>query len=149
MASENTGGPYLVAALFCEQVLTEKNGVNSLIRVVDRWNAAGPSASMPLITIQTTLFLSFKSGFYRGATEIVIKPIGPNGEELRTISVPVNFEGDNDRGVNVSANMAFPVKEPGLYWFEVSIEEQVFTRTPLRIVYQRSMAAGLQQDPQK
>ena len=147
VASENTGGPYLIAALFCDKVLKEADGVNSLIRVVDRWNAAGNATAMPVLTIKTTLFLAFKSGIYRGTTEIKIQPISPNGKEIRPIILPVNFEGDDDRGFNIAANMAFPVSEQGVYWFEISIENQVFTRTPLRVLYQRTIT-GSQASPQ-
>ena len=138
MASGNTGGPYLLTAVFCEKVLHERDGVLSLIRVVDRWNIAGPSETMPPTTIQTVLYMSFKSGIFRGPADITVKPIGPNGNALRTIAQQqVNFEGDDDRGINLNVNMGFPVTEPGLYWFEIAVGEEVLTRTPLRILYQR------------
>ncbi|MGH9740926.1 MAG: hypothetical protein ACRD51_01105, partial [Candidatus Acidiferrum sp.] len=40
------GGPYLQMACFCEKVLNEKDGVLSIIRVIDRLtvNASGPDS---------------------------------------------------------------------------------------------------------
>ena len=40
------GGPYLITAAFCEQVIEDKSGVLSLIRIVDRMyiTAQGPNA---------------------------------------------------------------------------------------------------------
>ena len=139
VASENTGGPYLVTAVFCERVLQERDGVLSLIRVVDRWNIAGPSETMPTTSIQTVLCLSFKSGIFRGPADVTVTPISPDGNRLRTfVRQQVNFEGDDDRGVNLNVNMSFPVAEPGLYWFEIAVRDEVLTRTPLRVLYQRT-----------
>ena len=36
MDDQEYTGPYLVAALFCEKVLSEKDGVISTMRIVDR-----------------------------------------------------------------------------------------------------------------
>jgi hypothetical protein len=53
------GGPWLQAAVFCEKVLIERDGVVSLVRVIDRIiiTASGAAApeKMPLtnITIQS------------------------------------------------------------------------------------------------
>ena len=139
VASENIGGPYLTAALFCDKVLQERSGVLSLIRVIDRWNIAGPSETMPTTSIQTVLCMSFKSGIFRGPADVTVTPIGPNGNRLRTmIREQINFEGDNDRGINLTVNMTFPVTESGLYWFEIAVQDEVFTRTPLRVLYQRT-----------
>jgi len=46
------------------------------------------------------------------------------------------FEG-SDRGVNLILNLRFDAKEQGLYWFNVYLEDQRFTRVPLRLIYQR------------
>jgi len=60
----DTGGPYLVNALFCNKVLMETDGVPSYIRVVDRWTISGPTATMPVTVINTALVVTFKSGFF-------------------------------------------------------------------------------------
>ena len=139
VASENIGGPYLTAALFCDRVLQEQSGVLSLIRVVDRLNIAGPSETMPTTSIPTVLCMSFKSGIFRGPADVTVTPIDPNGNRLRTIiRQQVNFEGDDDRGINLNINMNFPVTESGVYWFEIAVKNEVLTRTPFRILYQRT-----------
>ena len=51
----------------------------SLIRVVDQWNIAGPSETMPTTLIRTVLCMSFKSGIFRGPADVTVTPIGPNG----------------------------------------------------------------------
>jgi len=65
------GGPYLSGAFLCEKALHEADGVNSFIRMVDRWTVTGPTEGMPATAIQATLVVVFKSGIHRGAGEIV------------------------------------------------------------------------------
>lgn len=135
-----SGGPYLVAAFFCEKVLQEKDGVLSFIRVVDRWNIVGPTQTMQPTVIQATLVALFKSGILRASAQLTLTPISPSGERMPTVSFPVLFEGDDERGGGVALPMAFPVQEPGLYWFEVALATQggpaeVRTYIPMRIVY--------------
>ncbi len=135
---QETGGPYLAAALFCEKVLREGDGVLSLIRVVDRWTVNGPSDQMPVTVIQTNLVIIAKSGMHRGSSNVTVTPIAPSGEKLPTLSFPVLFEGDDDRGIGIAAGMGFPVSEHGVYWFEVFIDGQLTTRVPLRVIYLRA-----------
>jgi hypothetical protein len=131
------GGPYLSAALLCEKVLHEVDGVNSLVRVVDRWTISGPTEDMPQTAIQTTLVLTFKSGIHRGPARLTITPVTPRNATLATIDIPVLFEGDEDRGVNVVIPMAFPVQEAGVYWLGVRLDGQIVSHIPLRVIYHR------------
>jgi len=131
------GGPYLSGAFLCEKALHEADGVNSFIRMVDRWTVTGPTEGMPATAIQATLVVVFKSGIHRGAGEIVITPRTPSDIRLPPMNVPVHFEGDEDRGVTLILPMAFPVQEAGLYWFNVSLDGQSFSEIPLRVIYHR------------
>jgi hypothetical protein len=131
------GGPYLSAAFLCERALREVDGVNSYVRVVDRWTVTGPSEEMPTTAIQATLVVIFKSGIHRGAGQLTITPTSPSDVRLQPLIVPVLFEGDEDRGIAVILAMAFPATEPGVYWFNVSLDGTSFSEIPLRVVYHR------------
>ena len=135
-----SGGPYLTAAFFCERVLQEHDGVLSFIRVVDRWNIVGPTQVMAPSIIQATLVVLFKSGILRSSAQVTVTPISPTGDRMPPIILPVLFEGDDERGCGIVLPMGFPVREPGLYWFEVSLAAQgasgaVLTQIPMRIFY--------------
>lgn len=135
-----SAGPYLSAAFFCERVLQERDGVLSFIRVVDRWNIVGPTQTMPPTTIQATLVALFKSGTLRASAQLTITPVSPSGERMQSVVLPVLFEGDDERGGGTILPLGFPVKDPGLYWFEVGLAVQgapaeVMTNIPMRIVY--------------
>jgi hypothetical protein len=133
-----TGGPYLGAAIFCEKVLRETDGVLSLIRVVDRWTVNGVAEVMPLTVIQTTLVIMLKSGIHRGSSQITLTPTSPSGKLMQAVTLPTIFEGDDDRGVAAIANIGFPVQEDGVYWFDLEVDGQQMTKLPLRVAYLRS-----------
>ena len=140
--------PYLSLAVFCEKVLKESDGVISAIRIVDRWAIPGTTEHMPKATIAFSVLIVFKSGEYRGRAEIELKPIPPSQRAMPSIKFPVNFEGDDDRGIGLATPIQFQVEEEGLYWFDVSlgigggVRPELITRIPMRILYQRVQTVG-------
>ncbi|HZL96496.1 MAG TPA: hypothetical protein VFB99_22770 [Vicinamibacterales bacterium] len=146
MADEmDWGGPWLQAAVFCEKVLTERDGVVSLIRVVDRFifTATGAAApeKMPESTFQVTGMLMFKSGFAKGSHDVKLALTTPSGVRMPEQTISMFLEGD-DRGMNLGFSLNLAAKEEGLYWMDVRVRDRLFTRMPLRILYQRIQGAG-------
>src|SRR5207248_1361178 len=98
------GGPFVATAVLCEKVLQEKDGVVSLIRLVDRTSvtATGTDApdEMPPIPLSYIAAISFKAGIARGKYVLTVRPESPSGDPLPEVTMPVLFEGD-ERGVNV------------------------------------------------
>jgi hypothetical protein len=137
--------PYLVMAIFCEKVLREADNVLSVIRIIDRFNVVNATAEMPPTPLQFTVLISFKSGFLRGKQMLSIRPKSPNKEDLPQMSFPMLFEGDDDRGSAMIAQLNFVATQEGLYWFDVHLNEVLVTRMPLRVAYQQAgpiMATG-------
>jgi hypothetical protein len=146
------GGPYLAAAFLCEKALREADGVNSFIRMIDRWTVTGPSYTMPATAIQATLVVAFKSGIHRGNAQLTITPTSPSDERMQSMTIPVFFEGDEDRGLAIVVPMAFPANEPGVYWFNVALDGRSFTEIPMRVVYHQVVPLELppnRPDPQQ
>lgn len=129
-------GPHLAAALLCEKVLQEKDSVMSFIRIVDRFPVPEPEPGKPPSPVQATLVVVFKAGDTSGKHYIKIRPQKPSGGLLFDQEFPVLFEGQ-DRGVAIVAPMTLVLDEEGLYWFDVTFEEKLVTRIPLRVLYQR------------
>ncbi len=142
----STGGPFVNAALICERVLQERDGVLTAVRIIDRFtitavaSAGEPPDSIPLGIINFSFLLVLKAGVYKGKAPITIRVNSPSEQVVAQSSADVFFEGD-DRGVNIVSQMQFPVQEEGLYWVDVICLEQLMTRVPLRVIYQR-MAQG-------
>lgn len=133
-------GPYIQVAAFCERVLTEGDGVKSLIRIVDVVNhsVSGPSApqEMPEFHYPLHMVLIFKSGTAHGRHDITITPELPSGETLPPLTTSIRLEGEG-RGVAVTGPMDMPFSKEGLHWFNVRFDDQIITRMPLDVRYSR------------
>jgi len=133
-------GPYLTVAAFCEQVIEDKSGLLSLIRIVDRMyiKAQGPTApeEMPPATLNWFLVLTMKSGEARGSHSIKIEPELPSGIRLSPISLSAHFEGGN-RGQNIISKLNMKLEMPGIYWFRIYVEDQFLTQIPVEVIYSR------------
>jgi len=146
-------GPYLQVAVFCEQILDEKDNVKSLIRIIDRLfvQASGPNPSeaMPEFESELNAFLLFKSGQATGPVPIRITLTRPSG---LTASNPVwygtvHFEGGT-RGHNLTLQIRYKFREPGPYWFNVYVGDRLATRMPFEVIYTTMITAG-QAPPQQ
>jgi hypothetical protein len=135
---------HLAMAVFCEKVLREADNVLSIIRVIDRFNVVGATPEMVPTVLPFMILVSFKSGFLRGKQLLAIRPKGPNKEDLPQMAFPMLFEGDDDRGNALAAQINFVANQEGLYWFDVHLNEELVTRMPLRVAYQQAGPATVQ-----
>ena len=138
--------PFLAMAVLCERVLEEKDGVLSLIRIVDRLvHAAGPEGpeEMPAILAKLVMVLGFKSGAVHGKRTVTVRLVDPANEVKGEWTFPVLFEGE-DKGANLIINMSLKLEKEGLHWFDVLLEKKLVTRVPLRVVYMRVVSESSQ-----
>lgn len=139
-------GPYLSAALLCEKLLIEKDGVTSAIRIIDRvtHTAVGvsPPEEMEPFNYVLTLVVTLKAGWAQGSYPMRIALVSPQGSSRDILKQTVFFEGGEDRGNSVVGQMAVRFDVEGIYWFEVLLGEQkserLLTRIPLRVIYLRT-----------
>lgn len=137
-------GPFLKAALLCDQVIEGKDGVLTLVRVIDRLivtaAAAGAGAAipreMPGMPHQMWLVLMFVSGRARGSEEIEIVMERPDGAADSIFTTTAYFEGE-DKGANIVVQLQQEFRAEGLYWFKILLEKEQITRVPFRVIYQR------------
>lgn len=141
---ENTG-PFLSVAAFCENVIEDKSGVLSLIRLVDRLTVSSQGASspeqMPSTPLNWFLVLAFKSGSARGSVQVTIQPELPSGLRLDPVRLTPYFEGGN-RGCNIITRIALMLREPGIYWFRIYVGDTLITQIPLEVIYSRTVIPG-------
>jgi len=146
---ENTG-PYISVAAFCENVIEDKSGVLSLIRLVDRIivNAQGqmPPEQMPATPFNWFLVIAMKSGKARGSVPISIQPELPSGFRMEKVTFTPHFEGEN-RGCNIVSRMGLELKEAGVYWFRIYVGDVLATQVPLEVIYSRTVIPGTSQLP--
>ncbi len=152
-------GPFLSVACLCEKVLEEKDGVKSAIRIVDRVTRtiAGPTPPEEMLPWQyrLKLLIKLKSGSARGVHNLGIQMIKPSKERLPKAANSVFFEGDEDRGVDAVIDVDMTLDQTGVYWFEITLNENILTKIPMRVIYMPqtmqlppSMASDDQQQPE-
>jgi len=124
----------------CEQVIEDKSGALSLIRIIDTitHTEARPDAptEMPPVTYPMKMVIMLKSGPARGRYDLKIIPQLPSGETKSPLVRTIHMEGE-ERGVNNIINMLFTFTIEGLHWFNVYLDDALLTRIPLRIKYNR------------
>jgi hypothetical protein len=141
-------GPYIQMAGLCEQVIEDKTGVLSLIRIIDTitHTESRPDApvDMPPVTYPMKMVIMLKSGRARGRHELKITPELPSGEVKSSLTRSIQLEGE-ERGTNNVINMLFTFPIEGLYWFNIYLDDSLLTRIPMRVKYNRVVT---QQPPQ-
>lgn len=136
-------GPFLTSALLCEKVLVEKDGVKSAVRIFDRITHTPPvqTTSQPMVpfTHPMSLLIQFKKGEAQGSFFVRLALLRPAGDSPPDQIITVNFEGDEDRGVDIVSHMMLEFNTAGIYWIRVFLgrdeDEEFITQIPLRVIY--------------
>lgn len=132
-------GPFVTMAVFCEKVLQEKDGVLSLIRVIDQLNlhVEGPDApdEIPPGIAQTTLVVSLRAGEARGSQRLKIRVERPDGTARDSREISVRFTGVGGGGANLILPMEIEVVSAGLYWADILVNDRLVSRVALQINY--------------
>jgi hypothetical protein len=129
--------------MFCERILTERDGVKSMIRMIDQvtHTVIGPDSPDALegFNYALWLFVSLKAGSAQGRSDYTIRMEAPSGLQTVTARGSANFPGAPNQGVDLQANMRLQFDQEGIYWFDFELDGRVLTRMPLQVIYQRIM----------
>lgn len=138
---EALGGPYVQAALFCEKLLVEQNGMLSIIRVIDQIThtvqGTGAPDAMPAVQFQLQGVVMLKPGDARGRVGYTLAVERPDGLRREIVSGSVHFAGGAGQGVNLPLNLSVAFEQEGVYWFDLAIEGRTLTRMPFTVLYNR------------
>lgn len=89
---------------------------------------------MPPGVLSFVIYVMLKSGDALGTRRVHIAGNSPSGERLFTEMKEAEFEGE-ENGVAIECAVKLTVKDNGLYWFDVNVNDQTLSRIPLRINY--------------
>jgi hypothetical protein len=137
--ADNKEKPHLSIAALCESALIEKDDVLSGIRFIDRVTiGTGSEVSLQDISslaLSVWAIISFKSGPARGDRVLELVANTPSGRRRELIpSHTVNFKGE-DTGASIRVQVHLVGIEVGLYWIDVLLDGETYTRMPLRIIH--------------
>lgn len=137
------GGPFLSAAFLCENLLTDKDGVRSAIRIVDVINISVTNAPANMdisnvpATVNLKVFISLKPGDSKGMRTLEIRPNYPDGKKGEPSRLPIELVGGH-RGSDIAIDLALKVIKAGVLWIDVRLDGKLLTKMPLAINYQRA-----------
>jgi len=133
-------GPLITVAAFCERILDEKDSVPSLIRLVDRIILHLPPSPLKTDTgepvepsIEISFYIRLTTFRVGGTYELLLVMKNPSGKETEVVRHPITLE-QNKSGLNFKAALTLGIKEAGLYWMRIFLDNQFFTQIPLEVL---------------
>jgi hypothetical protein len=144
-------GPLLAAAFFCEQILEEaETKVLSCIRIVDTIGItldASTPEDIPSEDKRIGVLLHALISFRRGdapATGHKLKLVmrSPDGNTGVMNEKEFDFGEGPIATLNLRPEITIAVKNGGLFWMTVLLDEKEYTRVPLTIKIEREAKAG-------
>jgi hypothetical protein len=132
MARESDRAKPLVSAFLCEKILTEKDGVQTYVRVVDHFTV--PRLLEPnQAGLLVWLAIIVKSGRAKGKYNLSLRMNAPTGE-VQAIGEETPFAlNGGEHGVNANVMLALQVRHEGLFGIDVMIDEEVLAHVPFRV----------------
>ena len=132
--------PLIAVACFCENILTEKDGVLSAIRIVDTYTIPQipEGAQMPdglQGVIMLNGLITLKSGDFAGSGKVSLVMQRVTGDRVALSPPegwPVTLNG-GEHGSSIQLHMPLGIKNFGLVWFDVLWNDEVITRIPLKL----------------
>jgi len=144
-------GPYLIVACLCENVVERKDGVITLVNIIDRVTitSSGPSApdELPPSPYTTNLVVAAKPGRARGRFDLRFTIDQSDGTLQPGNTFSFTFDGPDDRGVQLIQPMSMMIRHEGLHWINIYYNDALWTKIPLRVIYNRIVSTGPGQAP--
>src|SRR5262249_40244121 len=128
--TKKTGGPYLAAAFFCENVIEDKaDGALSAIRIIDKIDMILPETAAPdfpseqnKLPVAISAVLSFKTGDATGDHDVRLVMESPSGRENPPFEQTLKFSKEQYGGANLRLNTTIMVVKGGLFWLDVYLD---------------------------
>ena len=114
--------PFVNVAAFCESLLTEKDDVQSAIRIIDRiQRPAGAPPPAGAFAFPVWYLLILRSGSVTGEHEITLTLDRPNGTSAKVMSQLAIFNGGG-HGVSLAIRLAIQMEAEGIYWLRAAFD---------------------------
>ena len=132
--------PHVAVAVFCENVITEKDGVSTLVRIIDQLQAYGAEKTIPKVNFTSRAYIRFVSGEAKGEYKLSIRLHRPDGVSQMIVKpTSVTFSGGSQK-VNIDSPVAIEVRDTGLHWCDILLDNKVMTKMPLEVTYQQDLS---------
>jgi hypothetical protein len=138
------GGPYLAAAVFCDNVVEGADRTMSAIRIVDHVKIGIPPeapADLPSennrLNVSVWALVAFKRGYATRMHDVRLAVESPTGKRSELSRHEIDMSAEPYGGGNMRINLNIGVSRGGLFWVDVILDGKVITRMPLQITVTR------------
>jgi hypothetical protein len=128
------------AALICERILHELDGTLTAVRIVDQvtyWRpVGGPKEGEPVtVPMQLALLIVLKDPTGPGDYTLRIVARTPMGAASDIGAQSVNLSPGQGEvpGLSVGINLVLSLRDPGLHWFDIYLNEALISSVPLHV----------------
>lgn len=126
--------PLVSIATCCERVLEEKDGVISIVRVVDIFRFSAPKDAPPDVIghVPVLIYVVLKSGDIVGEYPIQLRFRSSKGEIKEISSTTALFEGGT-KSVSITGQLMIRTEHIGLNWVDVIWNGEALTAIPITL----------------
>jgi hypothetical protein len=143
-APKKHGGPFLAAAVFCEGILEDMQGMLSVQRIVDGMlvsipssvPADFPSKKNPIQLVQNILLI-FRSGDKPGKHKLKLDIESPAGKKSKALQQEVELTQPPNGGLNFKTKTNLHIYSSGVFWVDVRLDGKLVTRMPFDVQIKR------------
>ncbi len=140
------GGPYVIAAVLCENVIKQEDQVSTLIRVVDLIKFEIPiNVNLDLLgplLYQTFVFVSIRAGTFSGKCAITVTAMDDGGKEImpelrQNWTFSEKASNGKGPGFSLAVKSVLAFTKEGRYWISVYLDDELRTRCPFDVRFER------------
>jgi hypothetical protein len=140
-----TGGPFLAAAVFCENILEDSDRTVSVIRIIDgvqivlspQAPADIPSPTHPF-PVTLNILLIFRTGDSPGEHNLKLQTESPDGKRDVGLEQVVTLSPEPNGGLSLKTLAGLAVHCNGVHLIDVSLDGKLVTRMPLNVQITRA-----------
>jgi hypothetical protein len=136
-SDDQTALPRIFVAVLCDRVMEEKDGVLSIVRIVDVFSAdlaSAPEGHAMRFTLHGLLVLRDVFGDHM----LTMKCRNPAGKESSAqdleIKVPRDASSDGSSRVNILIQLPIVTRALGRYWLDVYFDGRLLVVLPFKLV---------------
>jgi hypothetical protein len=140
------GGPFLAAAIFCNDILEDSNKTISVAGIIDgimiQLSSSAP-ADMPSrkskVPIAMNILLVFRTGDSPGKHNLRLMMQSPSGKRTKLHSQEIVLSEEPHGGANVKMKANLSLYSKGVFWIDVILDGKRYTRMPLNVIINRAV----------
>jgi len=137
-AAGDVQGPFVAMAVLCDRVDPRDDGTVDVYGIVDGVvitpEGDDPLGLRPAAVLSLKAVVSLRAGDLRGEHRIALQGGYPGGAQGPSASRVIEFS-DEAPGASFVVPVELQVHQPGLYSFDVLVDDRLLTRIGLQVVY--------------